>query len=172
MVYRLLTTNSVEIMMMERQISKKKLERLTIQGGDFRKAGERSQDTQLSLNKLRNLLEDDVKDLNIKRGSGKLTGINFAGTGACDNEDITKEELDMIMDRERLFRTIAVENAFQDESNSSMTSSPAIISKGNGSSKKRKRDDERIEKISDLIPTEGRMYDIISMDQFTMQSVS
>jgi SNF2 family DNA or RNA helicase len=39
-VYRLLTAGSVEIEMMEKQISKKKLERLTIHGGDFRRAGE------------------------------------------------------------------------------------------------------------------------------------
>ena len=41
-VYRLLTVGSVEIEMMEAQISKKKLERLSITGGDFRKAGRRS----------------------------------------------------------------------------------------------------------------------------------
>ena len=185
-VYRLLTTNSVEIMMMERQISKKKLERLTIQGGDFRKAGERSHDTQLSLNKLRKLLEDDVKDLNVKRGSG----INFAGVGTCDNEDITEEELNMIMDRDRLFRTIststststsiAVETENKDASIERLDPMQSPIPTTIGatgsctaisiSNKKRKREDEMSD--SDLIPTEGRMYDIISMEQFTMQSVS
>lgn len=34
--YRLLTSGSVEIDMMKKQISKKKLERLTIHGGDYR----------------------------------------------------------------------------------------------------------------------------------------
>ena len=183
-------------MMMERQISKKKLERLTIQGGDFRKAGERSHDTQLSLNKLRKLLEDDVKDLNVKRGSGQScaksgpAGINFAGVGTCDNEDITEEELNMIMDRDRLFRTIststststsiAVETENKDASIERLDPMQSPIPTTIGatgsctaisiSNKKRKREDEMSD--SDLIPTEGRMYDIISMEQFTMQSVS
>merc|ERR1711885_64362 len=34
-VYRLLTTGSVEISMMEKQISKKKLERMAVTGGDY-----------------------------------------------------------------------------------------------------------------------------------------
>jgi SNF2 family DNA or RNA helicase len=42
LVYRLLTVGSVEIDMMEKSISKKKLERLTVHGGDYRRAGERS----------------------------------------------------------------------------------------------------------------------------------
>ena len=37
-VYRLLTAGSVDIDMMEKQISKKKLERMAIVGGDFHKA--------------------------------------------------------------------------------------------------------------------------------------
>merc|ERR1739845_310858 len=35
-VYRLLTLGSVDIEMMEKQMSKKKLERMTVVGGDFR----------------------------------------------------------------------------------------------------------------------------------------
>jgi hypothetical protein len=61
-VYRLLTAGSVEIEMLEKQISKKKLERLTIHGGDYGVAGKRS-GGQLTLNKLKRLLEDDVKNL-------------------------------------------------------------------------------------------------------------
>lgn len=61
-VYRLLTAGSVEIDMMEKQISKKKLERLTIHGGDYRVAGRRA-GGQLTLNRLKNLLEDDVRNL-------------------------------------------------------------------------------------------------------------
>jgi hypothetical protein len=61
-VYRLLTAGSVEIEMMEKQISKKKLERLTIHGGDYRVAGRRA-GGQLTLNRLRRLLDDDVKNL-------------------------------------------------------------------------------------------------------------
>lgn len=61
--YRLLTSGSVEIDMMRKQISKKKLERLTMQGGDYRKAGRREGQQQVSLLELRALLEDDVKNL-------------------------------------------------------------------------------------------------------------
>ena len=62
LVYRFITVNSVEIDMLDKQISKKKLERLTIQGGDFRKAGKRSS-SRLTLQGLRQLLEDDVKHM-------------------------------------------------------------------------------------------------------------
>ena len=41
-VYRLLTVNSVDIEMMEKQVSKKKLERMTIAGGDSRSANQAS----------------------------------------------------------------------------------------------------------------------------------
>jgi ATP-dependent DNA helicase len=58
--YRFLTSGSVEIEMMKKQISKKKLERLTISGGDFRKAGKRKS-RSVSINDLRLLLTDDVK---------------------------------------------------------------------------------------------------------------
>ena len=104
-VYRLLTCNSVDIEMLEKQVSKKKLERMTITGGDFRKAGKRSQG-DLSFEKLQELLQNDVQDLQAK---------------GQDVEDIkiSDEEFDMIMDRKRLF----------DESS---------------------------------IPTEGKMYDIIT----------
>jgi hypothetical protein len=91
--------------MLEKQVSKKKLERMTITGGDFRKAGKRSQG-DLSFEKLQELLQNDVQDLQAK---------------GQDVEDIkiSDEEFDMIMDRKRLF-----------EDNS--------------------------------IPTEGKMYDIIT----------
>ena len=104
-VYRLLTCNSVDIEMLEKQVSKKKLERMTITGGDFRKAGKRSQG-DLSFEKLQELLQNDVQDLQAK---------------GQDVEDIkiSDEEFDMIMDRKRLF----------DENS---------------------------------IPTEGKMYDIIT----------
>ena len=62
MAYRLLTAGSVEIDMMEKQISKKKLERITIHGGDYRRAGQRT-GCDLTLERLRQLLEDDVKNL-------------------------------------------------------------------------------------------------------------
>lgn len=90
-MYRLLTVNSVDIDMMERQISKKKLERMTIAGGDFRKAGHRSSgERSVSFEQLRSLLQSDIKDMTGKGG---------------DVEDIkiSDEEFDMIMDRKRLF---------------------------------------------------------------------
>ena len=88
-VYRLLTCNSVDIEMMEKQVSKKKLERMTIAAGDFRKAGHRSQG-EMSFEKLQGFLQSDIQDL-----EGK----------AADVEDvrISDEEFDMIMDRKRLF---------------------------------------------------------------------
>lgn len=90
-VYRLLTVNSVDIDMMERQISKKKLERMAIAGGDFRKAGRRSLG-DMSAEQLTKLLQSDIKDLNAKGGD-------------VEDVKISDEEFDMIMDRERLFAT-------------------------------------------------------------------
>jgi ATP-dependent DNA helicase len=90
-VYRLLTVNSVDIEMMEKQVSKKKLERMTIAGGDFRKAGRRSRG-EIDADQLATLLQSDIKDMNAKGG---------------DVEDIriSDEEFDLIMDRNRLFST-------------------------------------------------------------------
>ena len=88
-VYRLLTTGSIDIDMMEKQISKKKLERMAIVGGDFRKAGRRHK-RDFNSKVLSALLEDDIKDLQAK---------------ASDVEDIkiSEEELDNILDRKKLF---------------------------------------------------------------------
>jgi len=88
-VYRLLTVNSVDIDMMEKQISKKKLERMAIVGGDFRKAGSRSKG-EFRTESLNELLDDDVKDLQSK-------GLD------ADTIRIGDEEFEAIMDRERLF---------------------------------------------------------------------
>jgi len=62
LVYRFLTAGTVEIEMMQKQISKKKLDRMTMHGGDFRQAGKRA-GSQLTLPYLRQLLEDDVRNL-------------------------------------------------------------------------------------------------------------
>jgi len=88
-VYRLLTCNSVDIEMMEKQISKKKLERMTIAGGDFRKAGQRTAG-DMTFEKLQSLLESDIQDLQAK---------------GADIEDIkiSDEEFDRIMNRGSLF---------------------------------------------------------------------
>jgi ATP-dependent DNA helicase len=89
-VYRLLTVNSVDIEMMEKQVSKKKLERMTIAGGDFRKAGRRSLG-EIDVEHLGSLLKSDIKNLEQKV--------------AEDVEDvkIDDNEFNMIMDRKRLF---------------------------------------------------------------------
>lgn len=74
---------------MERQISKKKLERMTIAGGDFRRAGTRSKGN-LSFEYLSKLLESDVKDMSSK---------------GVEDIRISDDEFEMIMDRKRLFAT-------------------------------------------------------------------
>ena len=101
--YRFLTAGSVEIEMMEKQASKKKLERLAIQGGDFRKAGARI-GTGLTIAKLRQLLEDDVKNLNRMTSSTSSSSAHF-------DIDISDKELDFIMDREKIFSVLSGEAA-------------------------------------------------------------
>lgn len=90
-VYRLLTVNSVDIEMMEKQVSKKKLERMTIAGGDFRKAGRRSRG-DIDADALSSLLKSDIKDL-------------YAKGGDVEDVKINDEEFEMIIDRQRLFTT-------------------------------------------------------------------
>lgn len=102
-VYRLITTNSVEIEMMQKQISKKKLERMTVIGGDFRKAGRRA-GSELTLAKLRDLLSDDV-NLTLRMthsSSGSLSSLHDA---AALNSEISDVELHLIMDRKKSFTT-------------------------------------------------------------------
>merc|ERR1712151_810536 len=88
-VYRLLTVNSIDIVMMEKQISKKKLERMAITGGDFRKAGSRS-GGEFTFKSLSTLLEDGITDIHAKGGD-------------IESIQIDDEEFDAIMDRKRLF---------------------------------------------------------------------
>jgi ATP-dependent DNA helicase len=90
-VYRLLTVQSVDVDMMEKQMSKKKLERMTIAGGDFRRAGRRSRG-DMSFEALTSLLKSDITDLNAKGGD-------------VEDVKISDEEFDQIMDRKRLFAT-------------------------------------------------------------------
>mmetsp|Transcript_28156 Transcript_28156/g.46635 ORF Transcript_28156/g.46635 Transcript_28156/m.46635 type:complete len:848 (+) Transcript_28156:111-2654(+) len=89
-VYRLLTAGSVDIEMMEKALSKKKLERMTIAGGEFKKPGKRSSG-EMSYKALSNLLSDDIKDLQTKGGQDEI------------NVQISNEEFEMIMDRGTLF---------------------------------------------------------------------
>jgi ATP-dependent DNA helicase len=99
-IYRLITIYSIEINMLEKQVSKKKLERLTIHGGDYRQAGRRLS-SNLTITKLRQLLQDDVKNL---RHRQDLPTIAAAAAEEVEDEDsITDQELDMILNRELLF---------------------------------------------------------------------
>ncbi|KAG5186539.1 SNF2 family N-terminal domain-containing protein [Tribonema minus] len=91
-VYRLLTLSSVEIDMMEKQISKKKLERMAVAGGDFRKVGQRSRGA-LTSQALRGLLADDIANLQQRAAAG-------AGSSAGA---ISEEELEMVLDRQLIF---------------------------------------------------------------------
>lgn len=124
-VYRLLTMASVEIDMMKKQLSKKKLERLAIEGGEFGRAGERAtRRKRLEVDDLKRLLMDDVRRLGMnhhtitnsivtldsddeERGEENIRkNKNRVDSGASTIgvlDDITDKELDMIMDRERLF---------------------------------------------------------------------
>ena len=115
--YRLLTAGSVEIDMMEKQISKKKLERMTIQGGDYRRGGKRV-GSELTIDRLRQLLEDDVKNLQrmamreVTAGAGAAAAAGPAAAGPVSvadapeiPEEISDEELDLIMNRQLLFPT-------------------------------------------------------------------
>jgi ATP-dependent DNA helicase len=76
--------------MMEKQVSKKKLERMTIAAGDFRKAGVRSTG-DMTFEKLQSFLASDVKDLST-RGED------------VENIKISDEEFERIMNRKVLFQ--------------------------------------------------------------------
>jgi ATP-dependent DNA helicase len=93
-VYRLLTVGSVDIEMMEKAISKKKLERMAIAGGEFKKPGQRSTG-EMSSKVLSDLLSDDIKGLQAK---GMDEGASIM---------ISDEEFDLIMDRKQLFAEAA-----------------------------------------------------------------
>jgi len=81
--------NSVDVEMMEAQMSKNKLARMAISGGDFRKAGVRSKG-EFSAENLSAMLEDDIKDLQAKGADAECIKID-------------DEEFESIMDRKRLF---------------------------------------------------------------------
>lgn len=146
--YRLLTACSVDIQMMEKQVSKKKLERLTIQGGDFRKAGERFS-SHLTIGSLRQLLEDDVKNLNRMTS---LREMNALKTDSAVFKDISEEELGLVMDRDKVFSVLY--SGDDDDQSSSSSSSSSSTSSSTSSNK-----------YTCLVPLEGEMYDIVSADQ-------
>jgi len=99
-IYRLLCPGTCEIEMMEKQVSKKKLERMTIHGGDFGKAGQRS-GSSLTIKRLRQLLADDV---NLgKRLEGKSVASIATKKGGISDGEISDEELNLIMNRDKIF---------------------------------------------------------------------
>lgn len=85
-VYRLLSVGSVDIEMMEKALSKKKLERMAIAGGGFKKPGKTHE--QMDIQQLAGLLTDDIQGLQDK---------------TTDDVMISDEEFDRIMDRKILF---------------------------------------------------------------------
>ncbi len=88
-VYRLLSVGTVDVEMMEKQISKNKLARMAISGGDFRRAGQRTEGN-FTVDKLDSLLADDIKDLQAKGAD-------------VESVKIDDKEFDFIMDRKKLF---------------------------------------------------------------------
>ena len=93
---------------MEAQISKKKLERLSIAGGDFRKAGRRSQG-EMTTEKLRELLKDDVHNIQRMQAAGS------GGGGAGEEGDMGEEELALVLDRRRMFLEEGAEGSMPEE---------------------------------------------------------
>eukprot|EP00616_Rhizochromulina_sp_CCMP1243_P008611 CAMPEP_0118998780 /NCGR_PEP_ID=MMETSP1173-20130426/63245_1 /TAXON_ID=1034831 /ORGANISM="Rhizochromulina marina cf, Strain CCMP1243" /LENGTH=752 /DNA_ID=CAMNT_0006950279 /DNA_START=20 /DNA_END=2278 /DNA_ORIENTATION=- len=89
-VYRMICTGTVEVELMQKQFSKKKLERMAITGGQFSRPGQRS-DGEFSVERLRTLLDDDVASMQERASiDDKTVGIS-------------EQELELIMDRKQLF---------------------------------------------------------------------
>lgn len=129
--------------MMKRQVSKKKLERLTIHGGDFRKAGKRS--GKVTVEDLRRLLQDDV---------------NLGQSTDCPvQQDISDKELDIILNRELLFpdgnklNKHMVTNEVKEQPKAvAITTTP--IKKKEVKTKKRKHQDEVAEIVAEVVGEE------------------
>ena len=156
-VYRLLTVGSVEIDIMKKQISKKKLERLTIHGGDFRKAGKR-QSSSVSLDDLRRLLEDDVK------------GIERKESHPAAQKEISEKELDLVLDRFQMFSEVqqALSHAHDQPQQPGASFSTPSKSPGSRPSSARRRKSEaetgsQQSEVSSAFPWEGEMYDFVNM---------
>jgi hypothetical protein len=182
--------------MMERQISKKKLERLTICGGDFRKAGQRSS-VKITIEDLRKLLEDD---LNLQY-TQKKDGGGGNGGGDWMGQEISAEELEMIMNREWLFGEEHVldgygsgeddgeesqeqENIYEAITTTKKSKAKTSSSASKKGSKKRVHaeiadaDEEnnttpqKKKKLIKTVPKEGIMYDIVNTNFGTELSLS
>ncbi len=128
--------------MMKRQISKKKLERMTIHGGDYRKAGMR-EGSAISIQGLKELLEDDVKNLSRMETAGSSLEDGLA--------DISERELERIMDRRLLF-SISTEVHSGLENTLDDTEKLAVAEFLNN-------DHNGLDCSS--VPIEGEMYDIV-----------
>lgn len=127
--------------------SKKKLDRMTMHGGDFRQAGRR-QSQEMSLSYLRKLLEDDVHNLSRMTEARERSAVNAGAVleGDVDSSkfngsqqqrgDISDAELELLLDREKLFR----------------------LSDVNGDSEY-------------AIPTEGEMYDVVVTTGTNLQGI-
>ena len=133
-VYRLLTAGSVEIGMMEKQLSKKKLERMAITGGDFRRAGQRTNPDGFNVDHLKSLLTDDINMA--QRVTDTPGGCQSNGHAVTSSEKKKKAEsvdlvqdphisdldLDLLLDRSRIFdldNPIPPEGQFYDVVNDS-----------------------------------------------------
>jgi hypothetical protein len=185
-VYRLLTVGSVEIDMMKKQLSKKKLERLTIHGGDFRKAGHRGTGVErksISLEDLRRLLEDDVKvdrkerekdkkqhntdKENTENSQEEENDSNNEDTKAKLTKDISDSELEVILDRFHMFSGAQSSHSNHKEPRSSLSLlSPSKDDKKkspNKNKKNKKETNEEEEKKTEPFPLEGDMYDFVNM---------
>lgn len=104
-VYRFVTIGTVEIDIIKKQISKKKLERLTISSGDFRKAGTRLS-KKLELNDIKKLLSDDIKSLETRKkidDKHDIDNTNISLNDFLSTESISDKELDIVLDRDLIF---------------------------------------------------------------------
>lgn len=86
-------------------VSKKKLDRLTISAGNFSRAGER-EGGNLTLKRLKDLLEDDVKNLSRMTGAGAAATLKSGSAKAEEiiQGDISDAELDLILNRSSFVR--------------------------------------------------------------------
>ena len=100
---------------------------MCVSGGNFARPGKRTGNTKITVDDLRNLLSDDVA--------------NLSGRGTADNkyEGIGETELEMIMDRQRLFGDWKADGF-------------STLASGVNSTK-------------DPVPPEGQYYDIITANQ-------
>ena len=113
--------------------SKKKLDRLTISAGNFGRAGER-EGGNLTLKRLKDLLEDDVKNLSrMTAGADVSTAaiLTDGPTTADGQREISDAELDVMLNRSSFIKKTSGVNG-------------------------------DVEEYISSIPREGDMYDVVS----------